>query len=617
MSLGESRSLLRVARTAVRRIQVVVWVSLGAAAFACFVAPQASAFGAHTFTTCGATGASGPSQSSCRASYSTAWDELDSDYYVVNGVQYWRVPQTGEYLVAAAGAQGGFAGGSAARSQGVLTFSAGTWVRILVGQSGSTSTGCRSIMDVSGCNVPQSSGGGGGGSFVASESGDPLVVAGGGGGASNQGSGDSSAVTSSMGASGPSFVYDSWYSPYTGTNDRIAAGGTGGAGGAGGNVAPVPGVPGCTDIYWIGGDNPRSDCHGGGGGGGGVTGSGSTAYTYNRGGRGGVSFADGGAGGAPDGGFGGGGGTGAYFIYLAYQRSGVSWQLGGAGGGGGFSGGGGGSGGYEGHGTFNGAAGGGSSFITSSAKQTATSTGSTGDGSVTITRITPDSPPVLDHGSEKVAKGVVLMGSGITYTGAAGTPTATTYSWQRCATLNDASSCTAITGSSGADGAWWGTRNADIGRQVRLSVTWTTALAVVTAFSDLSGVMIPEVSSPPALSSNSPVRNTRIHSSFGVWNGFVSGISTVSFDWQVCSSQTDAASCISSPSGTNGQWYRPTANDIGHYLRVTATMTTRGQEVSASSAITGIVRASATVSRARAAVVVKKRTPRRGHSHKQ
>ena len=243
--------------------------------------------------------------------------------------------------------------------------------------------------------------------------------------------------------------------------------------------------------------------------------------------------------------------------------------------------------------------------MAASATQVASSTGATGDGSVTITRISPDSPPVLDQGSAKVAKGNVLKGSGIDYAGGGGTPTSTAYQWQRCATLDDASSCSAIAGGNGADGAWWGTRDADIGRQVRLSVTWTTALGVVTEFSDLSGLMGPAASSPPVLSNTSPVKNSSLHSSFGVWDGYVAGVSTVSFGWQVCSSHTDATTCAMSPTGTNSQWYRPTAADVGNYVRVMATITTRGQAVSSSSAISSAVRATASLSRARAAVVRK------------
>ena len=215
------------------RSRVVGVAALVCGALLAAAAAPASAFTAHTFTPCGASGVSGPAQSACRATYSTDWDESDSDYYVTEGVQYWRVPQTGQYLVAASGAQGGNSGGIAARRQGVFTLAAGAWVRILVGQSGSSTSGCRSIMDVRGCNTPQSSGGGGGGSFVTTESNSPLVVAGGGGGASNQTSGDASATTSTTALTGPSFTYDSFLGRSTG-------GGPGGADGAGGATAPVP-----------------------------------------------------------------------------------------------------------------------------------------------------------------------------------------------------------------------------------------------------------------------------------------------------------------------------------------------------------------------------------------
>ena len=97
-------------------------------------------FTSHTFTNCSATGTSGPAQSSCRSAYSTTWDESDSYFTVVSGIQYWVVPTTGSYTIEAGGAKGGNgnsgAGGAGAKITGTFDLTAGETIRILVGQSG-------------------------------------------------------------------------------------------------------------------------------------------------------------------------------------------------------------------------------------------------------------------------------------------------------------------------------------------------------------------------------------------------------------------------------------------------------------------------------------------------
>jgi hypothetical protein len=96
------------------------------------------------------------------------------------------------------------------------------------------------------------------------------------------------------------------------------------------------------------------------------------------------------------------------------------------------------------------------------------------------------------------------------------------------------------------------------------------------------------------LVSGAPKVGTSIHSSFGVWSGYVAGSSTISFQWQRCTT-TDASSCATNV-GTNSQWYKPVTADVGNYLRVTATLTTNGQTATASSSLSSPV-AAATISR--------------------
>lgn len=191
-------------------------------------------FTSHTFSTCSATGYTGPSESACRSAYSTTWDENSSNFTVVNGIQKWTVPASGTYRIKAIGSVGGgYSGGNygfGASIQGDFTLTQGEVISILVGQQGVSSSGYGQ--------------GGGGGSFVARSSGTPLIVAGGGGsmsaGGGDAGSsrtaracGDASLTTSGMAGC--------YYSATPG--DGVGAAGTNGS--AGGAISsPWNGYPG-------------------------------------------------------------------------------------------------------------------------------------------------------------------------------------------------------------------------------------------------------------------------------------------------------------------------------------------------------------------------------------
>jgi len=131
-----------------------------------------------TFTTCGQTGRTGPSQAQCNAAY--AGTDLEAKVTLVGGIQEWTVPYSGMYRIEALGAQGGagsslgapFTGGPGALISGQFLLNSGLTMRILVGQKGSSSQ--------------SNDGGGGGGSFVIrppfTGTPDVAVIAGGGGG---------------------------------------------------------------------------------------------------------------------------------------------------------------------------------------------------------------------------------------------------------------------------------------------------------------------------------------------------------------------------------------------------------------------------------------------------
>ena len=235
-----------------------------------------------TFTTLGAEGVSGPTDTS---GYQNT--TLEGKVQLEGrGVQIWTVPIDGNYSIEAMGASGGAGyksaggkswrtGGLGARVEGKFYFSLGAKLNILVGQTGKTGN--------VGAPLP---GGGGGGSFVTTSDNKPLIVAGGGGGGGPPGGGFAAGDPGQSGENGSQ---------------------NGGTGGSGGRVLDQ--------------GDPSATLEAGAGGG--VRGDGKGGIIVT----GGQSFVKGGVGGSSmsggDGGFGGGGAAGHY-----------------AGGGGGYSGGG-------------------------------------------------------------------------------------------------------------------------------------------------------------------------------------------------------------------------------------------------------------------------------------
>jgi hypothetical protein len=221
--------------------------------------PPAYAFTSHTFTNCTATGPFGPSLAQCRTAYSaaSAWTADASFFNVVNGIQYWTVPESGNYDIAVNGASGADAyqysagagyGDVGAGFTATLALTKGEVLQLLVGQAGRASP--------SG-NV----GGGGGASFVVRGS-TPLLIAAGGNGAPYA----SNRAPSSTAAAG--FSTDG-IADYSIPAKSFLNGGTGGQ--SNGKTNPCNGGqeagPG-----GFGGGGAGTDCHQYGGGGGGYTG---------------------------------------------------------------------------------------------------------------------------------------------------------------------------------------------------------------------------------------------------------------------------------------------------------------------------------------------------------
>ncbi len=330
-------------------------------AFSNLSAPSANAFSlyrftSHTFGACGVFGPTGPTQTQCRSSYSTTWDESDSNFTIVNGIQNWVVPFTGRYYIDAYGAGGaGLNAGYGARVADTFDLVQGETIKILVGQTGA-------LYYVYGSNA------GGGGTFVTrtpfNNESAILVIAGGGGGGES--------VTVQQSVSLGSLTTSG--NPGSGNVSSTEAGAGGTAGGGGGTAS----------------------AQNGGGGGGGFSGNGTSNTIFNNGG--GLSYLNGGTGGAKGtsgsavaGGFGGGG---------AANGNGGG---GGSGGGGGYSGGGGAD------NVYGGTGGGGGSYVAGlniNRVQTAAGRIFNNNGSVVITALTlPTVSLAVAGGVASVSKG--------------------------------------------------------------------------------------------------------------------------------------------------------------------------------------------------------------------
>ncbi len=249
-----------------------------------------------SFTNCGMSGRTGPSDAQCRSEYNGSPILNPAlSFSVASGIQSWTVPHTASYKIESWGAQGGsvggYGGGRGAKAEKTVALSAGDKIRVLVGQVG-IGAGYGA--------------GGGGGSFVVREN-SPLVIAGGGGGATSarpqfgfpgltSSSGGNSSASGGICSSGGFGGYDG-----QGGTGGCAAGGAGWlgngsigihranggvtftSGGVGGLSTNTYGTPG----GGFGGGGAGSPNVGFGGGGGGYSGGGGGDYSNSRPGNGG------------------------------------------------------------------------------------------------------------------------------------------------------------------------------------------------------------------------------------------------------------------------------------------------------------------------------------------
>lgn len=149
----------------------------------------------YVFTNLGAQGMDGPTNLQLVGYKRTS---LEGKVNIVQGIQYWKIPVSGTYVIEALGASGGNGtcqvcvgwklGGLGARIKGTFDFIEGTTLKILVGQRGLPTD-----------SFIQRPGGGGGGTFVTLQDNTKIIIAGGGGGGglarSNYGDGDPGQAT--------------------------------------------------------------------------------------------------------------------------------------------------------------------------------------------------------------------------------------------------------------------------------------------------------------------------------------------------------------------------------------------------------------------------------------
>lgn len=225
-------------------------------------------------------GPNGPDYSGALSSLSVSGDSswtTNTEYFnVQSGFQFFTIPETGNYRITVAGAQGGDSncwgtpGGLGAQMRGDFALDQGTVLKMVVGQRGSND--CYD-------------GSGGGGSYVCLNDNTPVIIAGGGGGNAPNNNSHRHGTTSTSGQSASS------------------SGGSNGSGGAGSTAGGGGGLTGNGGGSWGGrsftngatGGPGYSPGFGGGGGGGGTNGAGGGGG-YSGGSYSGWSGAGGGGG---------------------------------------------------------------------------------------------------------------------------------------------------------------------------------------------------------------------------------------------------------------------------------------------------------------------------------
>jgi hypothetical protein len=173
----------------------------------------------------------------------------------------------------------------------------------------------------------------------------------------------------------------------------------------------------------------------------------------------------------------------------------------------------------------------------------------------TINLASGDSSPVVGH---------FLTASVGTWSGAF--PITFTYQWKRCDASDPLNGpCVDIVG---ATSSFYTPQNADVGSRLRVQVTATNSQGSAPQNSESSAIVIalpPKVTTTPQISSDSPVVDTALTLSAGVWAG--STPIAFTYSWRRCNPVGDPSSCVPIANATTAS-YTPTVQDIGFSLRV-------------------------------------------------
>jgi hypothetical protein len=173
----------------------------------------------------------------------------------------------------------------------------------------------------------------------------------------------------------------------------------------------------------------------------------------------------------------------------------------------------------------------------------------------TINLASGDSSPVVGH---------LLFASVGSWNGAF--PFTYTYQWKRCDAGDPLNGpCVNI---AGATSSFYTPANADAGFRLRVQVTATNSQGSASQNSESSAVVIalaPKATSTPQISSDSPVVDTPLTLSAGIWAG--STPIAFTYSWRRCDPVGDPATCVPIVGATTTS-YTPTIADIGFSLRV-------------------------------------------------
>ncbi|HEX6788402.1 MAG TPA: hypothetical protein VF091_04100 [Gaiellaceae bacterium] len=173
----------------------------------------------------------------------------------------------------------------------------------------------------------------------------------------------------------------------------------------------------------------------------------------------------------------------------------------------------------------------------------------------TINLSSGDSSPVVGH---------FLTASVGTWSGAF--PITFSYQWKRCDGSDPLDGpCVNI---AGATSSFYTPQNADVGSRLRVQVTATNSQGSTPQNSESSAIVValpPKVTSTPQISSDSPVVDTALTLTPGVWAG--STPIAFTYSWRRCNPVGDLSSCVQIANATTAT-YTPTVQDIGFSLRV-------------------------------------------------